>query len=50
MKTKSKDLPVFIELVTFLERQHVKKVYILHTDIEELNSAAANAYFAFKRI
>ncbi len=50
MKKKSEELLVFIDLVTFLDRQHDMKVYILHTDFGEFNSAAAESYFARKGI
>ena len=50
MKKKSEALQVFMDLVTFLDRQHDMKVCILHTDFGEFNSAAAKSYFARKRI
>ena len=50
MKKKSEALLVFMDLVTFLDRQHDMKVCILHTDFGEFNSAAAESYFARKGI
>ena len=50
MKKNSKALPVFIDLVTLLERQYDIKVCILHTDFGKFNLAVAEAYFAQKRI
>ncbi len=50
MKKKSEALLVFMDLVTLLDRQHDMKVCILHTDFGELNSTAAEPYFARKKI
>ncbi len=49
MKKKSEALLVFMDLVTFLNRQHDIKVWILHTDFGEFNLAASESYFARKR-
>ena len=50
MKKNSEALAVFIDLVTFLERQYDMKVCIFYTDFVEFNSVVIKAYFAQKRI
>lgn len=50
MKKKSEALLTFMDLVTFLGRQHDIKVCILHTDFGEVNSATAKTNFARKGI
>ena len=50
MKKKSEALLVFMDLVTFLDRQHDMKVCILHINFGKFNFAAAKSYFAKKEI
>ncbi len=50
MKKNSEALLVFMDLATLLDRKHDMKVCILYTFFGEFNSAAAESYFARKRI